>query len=134
MSSHYLCKTAFYAELGTQQFCRGNVTMFSGHKVVFNCHFTIFVVATPSRHWGLTIFRLFSGPWLVPEAVLHCRVVAKLKNCCVPSSGFMQLLKHIKRSKIDINLSFLTSWIKSHLSSFVFITKPNPYRSFHSQM
>ena len=29
-----------------------------------------------SRHWGLTMFRLFSGPWLVPEAMLHCRVVA----------------------------------------------------------
>ena len=37
-------------ELGTRQFFRDNVTMFSGHKVVSNCHFTIFVVATPSRH------------------------------------------------------------------------------------
>ena len=65
------------AELGTQQFCRDNVTIFSVHKVVCNCHFTIFVVAT--------IFNFF----LVPEAVLHCRVVvvAKLKNCRVPSSG-----------------------------------------------
>ena len=63
------------AELGTRQFCHDNVTMFSGHKVVCNCQFTIFVVATPSRHWGLTIFRIFSGPWLVPEALLHCRVV-----------------------------------------------------------
>ena len=37
-------------ELGTRQFCRDNGTMFSGHKVVCICHFTIFVVATPSRH------------------------------------------------------------------------------------
>ena len=33
-----------------QSWARDNVTMFSGHKVVSNCHFTIFVVATPSRH------------------------------------------------------------------------------------
>ena len=70
--------------------------MFSGHKVVCNCHFTIFVVATPSRHWGLTIFRLFSCPCLFPEAVLHCRVVAvaKLKNCRVPSSAFLTWTVH----------------------------------------
>ena len=40
--------------------------MFSGHIVVCNCHFTIFFVATPSRHWGLTIFDFFwslRGPW-----------------------------------------------------------------------
>ena len=29
---------------------RENVTMLSGHKVVCNCHFTLFIVATPSRH------------------------------------------------------------------------------------
>ena len=61
-----------------------NVTMLSGHKVVCNSHFTIFIVAIPSRHWhwGLTIFRFFSGTWLVPGAVLRCRgvVVAKLKK------------------------------------------------------
>ena len=51
------------AELGTQQFCPDNVTMLSGHKVVSNCHLTIFIVATPSRHWGFTIFWFFSGPW-----------------------------------------------------------------------
>ena len=48
-------------ELGTRQFCRDNVTTLSGHKVVCNCHFTVFIVATPS--------------------------IAKLKNCRVPSSG-----------------------------------------------
>ena len=37
-------------ELGTRQFCRDNVTMLSGHKVVCTCYFTIFIVATPSRH------------------------------------------------------------------------------------
>ena len=79
-----------WPELGTRQFCRNNVTMFSGHKVVCICNFTIFVVATPARHWGLTIFRNFSGPWLILEALLRCHVVvvAKLKNCRVPSSGF----------------------------------------------
>ena len=61
------------SELGKRQLCRDNVTMLSGHKVVCNCHFTIFIVATPSRHWGLTIFRFFAGPWPVPEAILRCR-------------------------------------------------------------
>ena len=43
------------------------------------------------RHWGLTIFRFFSGPWLVPEAILRCRVVvvAKLNNCRMPSSALL---------------------------------------------
>ena len=75
--------------------------MFAGHKVVCYCNITIFVVATPSRHRDLNIFRIF----LVPEALLRWRVVvvalllshccyrivvfAKLKNCCVPSSANM---------------------------------------------
>ena len=77
-----------YTELGMWKFCHDNVTMLSSHKVVCNCNFSIFIVATLSRHWGLTIFWFFSGPWLVPEALLRCRVVvvAKLKNCRVPSS------------------------------------------------
>ena len=79
---------SLFSELGTRQFCRDNVTTLSGHKVVCNCHYTIFIAATPSRHWGITIFRFFSSPWLVPETLLRCRVVvvAKLKNCRVPSS------------------------------------------------
>ena len=32
------------------------------------------------------LYWFFSGPWLVPEAVLRCRI-AKLNNCCVPSSA-----------------------------------------------
>ena len=36
------------AMLNIQSWARDNVTMISGHKVVRNCHFTIFVVATPS--------------------------------------------------------------------------------------
>ena len=45
--------------------------MFAGHKVVCYCNITIFVVATPSRHRDLNIFRIF----LVPEALLRWRVV-----------------------------------------------------------
>ena len=94
-----------FAELGTRQFCRDNVIRFLGHKVVWNCHFTIFVVFTPSRHGGLTIFRLFSGPWLFPwdcVTLSRCRVVvlAKLKNCHVPSSGF--LLGHYKPKCVEV--------------------------------
>ena len=66
--------------VGTRQFCRDNVTMLSGNKVVCNFYFTIFIVATPSRHWGLTIFRFFSSPWLVPEAILRCREAKKLSR------------------------------------------------------
>ena len=50
------------AELGTQQNCRDNVTMFSGHKVVCYCNIIVFVVATPSRHRDRYIFRIFSDP------------------------------------------------------------------------
>ena len=57
-----------WTELGTRQFCRDNVTMLAGHKVVCNCHFIKFIVATPSRHLGLTICRFFSCPLLVLEA------------------------------------------------------------------
>ena len=91
----------YFSELGTRQFCRDNVTMLPCHTVVYNCHYTIFIVATPSRHWGLTIFRFFSGPWLVPEAILRCRVVivAKLKNCRMPSSGIF--IKKKEAGQVD---------------------------------
>ena len=71
------------AELGTQQHCRDNVTMFSSLKVVGFCFFTIFVVATPSRHRYLNIFRFF----FVPEALLRCRVVfvSKLNIVACPA-------------------------------------------------
>ena len=78
---HRSCqKCDWRPELGSRQFCRYNVSMLSGPKVVCNCHFTIFIVAIPSRHRGLTIFRFFAGPWLFPEAILRCRVVA-LSRC-----------------------------------------------------
>ena len=32
--------------------------------------YLFWVKATPSKHWGLTIFRFYFGPWLVPEAIL----------------------------------------------------------------
>ena len=34
-----LLGSVFEAELGTRQFCRDNVNMFSEHKAVCNCHF-----------------------------------------------------------------------------------------------
>ena len=63
-----------FTELGLRQFCRDNVTKLSGHKVICNCHFIIFIVATPSRHWGLTIFRFF----LVPDWSLRLYYVVTL--------------------------------------------------------
>ena len=76
-----------WPELGPRQHCRDNVTMFSGLKVVGFCTFTIFVVATPSRHQDLNIFRIFSCPWgSVTLSRYHIVVVAKLKYCRLPSS------------------------------------------------
>ena len=55
------------------------------HKVVCDCHFTIFIMATPStvdsRHWGLTIFRFFSGPWrYITLSHCRCREAKKLSH------------------------------------------------------
>ena len=74
--------------MGMRQFCGDNVTMLSGHKVVCNCHFTIFIVATPSRHWSLTIFFIF---FLVPEALLRCRIVELSRCCCCEAKKFSRV-------------------------------------------
>ena len=73
-------KMSFFAELGTRQHCRDNVTMFSDQKVVGSYIITIFIVATPSRHWD---FIIFFEVFLVYEALLRCCivVVAKIKYC-----------------------------------------------------
>ena len=107
-----------FPELGTRKFCRDNVTMLSGHKVVCICHFTIFVVASPSRHRGLTIFQNFSGPWLFLEALLRCRivVVAKLKNCRMPSSA-----NFVIRIQIDHIICFI---LKSNIYNYIMIGEP----------
>ena len=66
-------------ELGTRQYCRDNVTMFSGHKVVSLCNITIFGVATPSRHRDINILRFFSGPsGSVTLSRICCREAIKL--------------------------------------------------------
>ena len=56
----------------------------SGHTVVCNCYFTIFIVATPSKHWGLTIFRFFSGPWGYIN-LSPCRCRENKKNVACPA-------------------------------------------------
>ena len=83
--------------MGTRQFFRNNMTMYSGYKVVCNCHFTIFVVAITYWHGGLTIFQIFSRPWLALEAFLHCRVVVvpKVKYCRVLSSVNTHYIQHL---------------------------------------
>ena len=104
---HVHC-TVDYTELGTQQFCRNNVTMLSGHKVVCICHFTIFIVATPSRHWGPNYFSIFfwslTGLWgyINNITLSRCRIVivAKLKDCRVPSSDYSQ-------TTFGLHMSFL---------------------------
>ena len=72
--------------MGTRQFCRDNVTMFSDSKVGCYCNINTFVVATPSKHRDLKIKKN-----LVPDAILRCRVVvaAKLKSCWVPSYEYL---------------------------------------------
>ena len=83
---------ALEAELGPRQHGRDNVTRFPGQKIVDFCSITIFAVAAAFRYPGLKIFHIF----LVPEAVLNCRVVivAKLKSCRVPSSGQQNHVSH----------------------------------------
>ena len=49
-----------FSELGTRQHCRDSATMFSGQITVDCCIMSIFIVATPFRHRGLYIFRIFS--------------------------------------------------------------------------
>ena len=77
-------------ELGTRQFCLDNATLFSGHKAVIFCNITVFA-------WLLhldTQIEIFFEFCLVPEALLRCRVVvvAKLKNCRMPSPTVSTLL------------------------------------------
>ena len=91
------------AELGTPQFCRDNVTMLSSHKVVCNCNFTIFIVATPSRHWGLTIYRFFSVPWLVPEAILRCREAKKVSRAQLCCTLTLQYVREVLADMIMTN-------------------------------
>ena len=59
--------------------------MLSGHKVVCNCHFSLFIVATPSAHWGLTVYRFFfwslTGPWgYIMLSRCRCREAKKLSR------------------------------------------------------
>ena len=49
-----------YAELGTRQHCRDNVTMFSGQNTVDNGIMSSLVVAPLFRHSGLSIFSILS--------------------------------------------------------------------------
>ena len=51
------------AELGTSQFCRDNVTMFSGNKVICCWLVAILLNLFLLHHLDLNIFRIFSGPW-----------------------------------------------------------------------
>ena len=53
-------------ELGTRQHCRDYVTMFSGQKnggLQPYLYIATFGMATPFRHRGLKICRIFSCPW-----------------------------------------------------------------------
>ena len=56
LSVHSISTNYRTSELGTQQFCRNNVTMFSGHNIFIYCNICL---ATPCRHRDLNIFRFF---------------------------------------------------------------------------
>ena len=105
-TSHYSMKHKLQlpvSELGTRQDCRDNMTMFSGHKVVFYCKVAIFVVAIPSTHRDLNTFNIF----LLPEALLRCRVnlSRSYKNCRLPSCD---RVKHVLTK--SENLSHILGW------------------------
>ena len=97
---------------GQRQYCRDNVTKFSGHKVVCYCNITIFFVPTPSRHRDLNIFRFFSGHWgsvTLSEAVKLSRA-----HCPVP-----QLFLHVSANMKEL----LVLWRQQN--------EPNTYYYYH---
>ena len=78
LCTKYPCTALFewrFAELGTRQFCRDNVTMFSGHKVVIYNNITVFVWLL---HLDTLRSKYFSIFFLVPEDLLRSPVVALL--------------------------------------------------------
>ena len=78
----------FNPELGTHDNGRDIVTMFEGKHTVFCCPVAVCLVENQFSHRGLNIFIFFLH---VTEAYtfLRSRDVdhAKLKHCCMPSSG-----------------------------------------------
>ena len=68
--------TVTHAEVGARQYCRDNVTLSSGHKVVVIATLLYLLWQdTPSRHRDLIMFRIFSGLW--GSITLSCiRIVA----------------------------------------------------------
>ena len=72
-----------WLELDTQQHCRDNVKMFSGHKIVGYHIMSMSLWLLHLDSETLTIVLFFR----VTKALLHCRVVvvAKLNNCRAPS-------------------------------------------------
>ena len=64
-------------ELGMQQHCRDNVTMFQAKKIIGGL-LSLFSVATPFRHRGLNNF---SGPWCsILLSRCRCREAKKLSR------------------------------------------------------
>ena len=71
------------AELGTRQYCRDNMTMFSDHKYVSYCYIIIFVMCVIGILLYLlrplhpdTETKIFIKLILVPAALLRCPVVS----------------------------------------------------------
>ena len=98
------------SELGTRQYCRDNVTMFSGHMVVSFCTINIFGVAIPFRHRDLNIFRIFLSLRLFYIVALSLSRNYKIVACpALPirskemlTSKEKQILAHNDKIKIII--------------------------------
>ena len=106
-------------ELGTRQYCRDNVTRFSGQTIVDYCTLTISFVVTLLRHRAVTFFVRF----LDTKAIFYVRcrvvVVAKLKNWRVPSSDYQASLNS-KFDSISLKLS-----LNFYFRSLFLIYSPN---------
>ena len=120
------------SELVTRKYCRDNVTMFSGHKVVCYCKITIFIVATQPRHRDLNIFRIFSCP-RVSINVVALSLLRSYKNCRLPRSDendmkitlrlLAELWIHIQVLRIRIQLFKSAVWL---FISLLQLTPPPP--------
>ena len=100
-------------ELGMQQHCRDNVTMFQAKKIIgglLSYIMSLFSVATPFRHRG---FNNFSGPWCsILLSRCRCREAKKLSRAQLCSFELF-------RVRIFWNLMYLDSdlWGKMNENS-----------------
>ena len=87
----------YWPELGKRPHCRDNVTRFSGHKIVMVTAILLYSLWLLNLDTETLIFFEF---FLVPETLWRCLVVAKVKNCRVPSSAYCYTISPMKIARL----------------------------------